>query len=50
MRKNKFYRSNRALAPSTSRRRLMLKRTHQKMLQRRKLFNLFNFDAETSEA
>lgn len=50
MRKSKFYRSNRALAPSSSRRRLMLKRNHKKILQRRKLFNLFNLDADNIEA
>jgi hypothetical protein len=50
MKKNKFYRSTRGLAPSTSRRRLMLKRNHKNTLQRRKLFNLFNYDAETVEA
>lgn len=52
MKKNNFYRTHRSLSSSTSRRRLMLKRTHLKMLQRRKMFCLFNYnyDAEPIEA
>ncbi len=51
MKKNKLYRTNRQLLSGTSRRRIMLKKTHLKMLQRRKLFNLFNsnlFEPEQS--
>lgn len=49
MKKSKFFRTHRTLSSSNSRRRIMLKRNHQNMLQRRKMFNLFNFEALSAE-
>ncbi|MEN8778599.1 MAG: hypothetical protein ABF253_08665 [Glaciecola sp.] len=49
MKKSNFYRTHRRLSASNSRRRITLKRNHQSMLQRRKMFNLFNFEALKTE-
>lgn len=49
MKKTNFNRTQRSLTSSNARRRIVMKQNHQKMLQRRKMFNLFNFEAISKE-